>query len=62
VGFWTLWNNTYYVLVVINVAMLILEKDFGPYGIILMSTCCRNFAMIMVLRDFEPYDYVCLLF
>jgi hypothetical protein len=45
--------------VVINVAMVMLLKDFGPYGIIFMNVnVVITAAMAMLLKDFGPYGII----
>jgi uncharacterized YccA/Bax inhibitor family protein len=45
--------------VVITVAMEMLLRDFGPYGIIFMNLCVViTVAMEMLLRDFGPYGII----
>jgi uncharacterized YccA/Bax inhibitor family protein len=39
--------------IVITVVMVMLLRDFGPYGIIFMCVVI-TVAMVMLLRDFEP--------
>jgi uncharacterized YccA/Bax inhibitor family protein len=47
------------VCVVITVAMVMLLRDFGPYGIIFMNLCVViTVAMISLLRDFGPYGII----
>jgi uncharacterized YccA/Bax inhibitor family protein len=43
---------------VITVAMVMLLRDFGPYGIIFMNMCVITVAMVMLLRDFGPYGII----
>jgi hypothetical protein len=38
-GFWTLWDNIYECVFVITFAIVMLLRDFGPYGIIFMTVC-----------------------
>jgi uncharacterized YccA/Bax inhibitor family protein len=51
--------------IVITVAMVMLLRDFGPFGIIFVNVCVViTVAMVIPLRDFlalldNIYDYVC---
>jgi hypothetical protein len=42
--------------IVITVAMVMLLRESGPYGINIYGVCCCHCAMVMVLRDFGPYS------
>jgi uncharacterized YccA/Bax inhibitor family protein len=45
--------------VVIIVAMVMLLRDSGPYGIIFMDACVViTVAMVMLLRDSGPYGII----
>jgi hypothetical protein len=45
--------------VVITVAMVMLLKDFGPYGIIFRNVCVvTTVAVVMLLKDFGPYGKI----
>jgi hypothetical protein len=45
---------------VITVAMVMLLRDFGPYGITFMNVCVTviTVAMVMPLRDFGTYGII----
>jgi hypothetical protein len=57
-----LWDKIYDVCVVITVAMVMLLRDFGLYGIIFMMCVCVcvviTVAMVMLLGDFVPYGII----
>jgi hypothetical protein len=38
-GFRAIWDDIYYVVVVITVDPVMLLRDFGPYGIIFVPVC-----------------------
>jgi hypothetical protein len=47
------------VCVVITVAILMLLRDFGPYGIIFLNVCVViTVDILMLLRDFGPYGII----
>jgi hypothetical protein len=55
------------VYVVITLAMVMLLRDFGPYGIIFFSVCCYNCCHGNAVKRCwtvwnSIYDHVCLLF
>jgi hypothetical protein len=46
--------------------MIVLLRDFGPYGIIFMVRVTIRVAMVVLVKDFVSYeiiihDYVCFL-
>jgi hypothetical protein len=54
--FWLLWNNIYEYVFIITVAIVMLLKDFGLYGIIFMNIFVSIIvAIVMLLKDVGPY-------
>jgi hypothetical protein len=43
------------VCIVINIAMVMLLSNFGPYGIFINVCVVINLSTVMLLRDFGPY-------
>jgi hypothetical protein len=44
--------------VVINVTMVTVSRDFGPYGMLFMNVYVVTMAMVMLLRDFGSFGII----